>query len=103
MLVNGNRVQLQRLFLNPVRTLPTRWNAILVRESFRRGLPGATLDRVLLLGAGGAGSAVGHAALGLGVKTLLLHDVEAARADRVARRLQLMFSSAVVSAAADVA
>ncbi len=72
-------------------------------ESFRRGLSGAKLDRVLLLGAGGAGSAVGHAALGLGVKTLLLHDVEAARAGGLARRLQVMFPNVVVSAPADVA
>ena len=71
--------------------------------AFRRGLPGAKLDRVLLLGAGGAGSAVGHAALGLGVRTLLLHDVETARADRLARRLQLMFPGACVAAAGDTA
>ena len=72
-------------------------------ESFRRGLPGAKLDRVLLLGAGGAGSAVGHAALALGVRTLLLHDVEAARAHRLASRLQALFPKAGVSAVADVA
>ena len=33
-------------------------------ESVRRGLPGAALDRVVLLGAGGAGSAVAHALRG---------------------------------------
>jgi shikimate dehydrogenase len=32
----------------------------------RRGLPGAPLDRVVLLGAGGAGSALAHALRGLG-------------------------------------
>jgi quinate/shikimate dehydrogenase (NAD+) len=72
-------------------------------ESFRRGLPGARLDRVLLLGAGGAGSAAGHAALALGVRTLLVHDIEAATADRLAGRLQALFPKAGVSAAADVA
>ena len=71
--------------------------------SFRRGLPGAGLDRVLLLGAGGAGSAVGHAALALGVKTLLLHDVEAARADRLAIKLRALFPNASVASVADVA
>ena len=71
--------------------------------SFRRGLPEAKLDRVLLLGAGGAGSAVGHAALSLGVKTLLLHDVEAPSARRLAGSLQAMFPRAAVSAVADVA
>src|SRR3989338_1546837 len=35
---------------------------------FRRALPRADLSRVVLLGAGGAGAAVGHAALGLGVR-----------------------------------
>src|SRR3954469_7947190 len=39
-------------------------------ESFRRGLPGAKLDRALLIGAGGAGAAVAHALLGLGCGTL---------------------------------
>jgi shikimate dehydrogenase len=72
-------------------------------ESFRRGLPGARLDRVLLLGAGGAGSAVGHAALSLGVKTLLLHDVESARADGLAARLGPLFPAASVLAVSDVA
>src|SRR3954467_7527323 len=35
-------------------------------EGFRRGLPGASLRRVLLIGAGGAGAAVGHAVRDLG-------------------------------------
>ncbi|HEU5179136.1 MAG TPA: shikimate dehydrogenase, partial [Burkholderiales bacterium] len=34
---------------------------------FQRALPKADLSRVVLLGAGGAGAAVGYAALGLGV------------------------------------
>ena len=72
-------------------------------DSFRRGLPQAKIDRVLLLGAGGAGSAVGYAALGLGVGRLLVHDVDAARADRLARRLQIMFPQTDVSAPADLA
>ena len=72
-------------------------------ENFRRGLPGARLDGVLLLGAGGAGSAVGHAALALGVQTLLVHDVVPARAQRLASRMQVMFPKASVSAVADVA
>jgi shikimate dehydrogenase len=72
-------------------------------ESFTRGLPGARLDRVLLMGAGGAGSAAGHAALALGARALLVHDVEHARAQRLAARLQALFPQAGVSAAADVA
>ena|SRR6266850_2705561 len=54
---------------------------------FRRALPDAKLGRVVLLGAGGAGSAVAHAALGLGVEELVIVDQEPARADELARRL----------------
>ncbi|GAB1377179.1 shikimate dehydrogenase [Pararhodobacter aggregans] len=43
-------------------------------EGFRRGLPGAGLDRVLLLGAGGAGGAVAHALVDLGARRLLIRD-----------------------------
>jgi shikimate dehydrogenase len=49
------------------------------------GLPGATLDRVVQLGAGGAGSAVAYALLTAGVRELDLVDTDAARcADRAA-------------------
>jgi shikimate dehydrogenase len=54
---------------------------------FRRALPDAKLGRVVLLGAGGAGSAVAHAALGLGVEALIIVDQEPARAHELARRL----------------
>src|ERR1700690_3078220 len=50
-------------------------------ESFRRGLPGASLESVLLMGAGGAGSAVAHAALQLGVKRLTIFDELPERAE----------------------
>lgn len=56
-------------------------------ESFRRGMAGAKLDRVVLLGAGGAGAAVAHAALGLGVGKLNVFDLDAARAAHLAARL----------------
>jgi len=54
---------------------------------FQRALPKADLSRVVLLGAGGAGAAVGHAALGLGVPELLIVDVEPSRAAALASRL----------------
>jgi shikimate dehydrogenase len=47
---------------------------------FRRALPDADLSRVVLLGAGGAGSAIAHAALGLGVGRLDVVDVDPAKA-----------------------
>lgn len=43
-------------------------------ESFRRGLPHAPLDTVLLIGAGGAGGAVAHALSDLGAKRILISD-----------------------------
>ena len=49
-------------------------------ESFARGLPDVALDRVVLLGAGGAGTAVAYAALRLGVQRLAIVDVDAERA-----------------------
>jgi len=54
---------------------------------FQRALPKADLSRVVLLGAGGAGAAVGYAALGLGVSNLLVFDVEPPRAAALASRL----------------
>lgn len=56
-------------------------------ESMRAGLPDARLDRVLQMGAGGAGSAVAGALLSLGVGRLDLADVDLARATRLADRL----------------
>ncbi len=56
-------------------------------ESFRRGLPGAALGKVVVLGAGGAGSAVAHAALRLGVRDLVVVDVDSTRAAALAHRL----------------
>jgi shikimate dehydrogenase len=56
-------------------------------ENFARGLPGAPVERVVLLGAGGAGTAVAYAALGLGVRRLTIVDVELDRARACARRL----------------
>src|ERR1700754_1014064 len=60
-------------------------------ESFRRGLPGAKLDRALLIGAGGAGAAVAHALLGLDCGTLQILDTDRARAARLARALDDRF------------
>jgi len=56
-------------------------------ESFRRGLPAASTGTIVQIGAGGAGSAVGYAALDLGAKALRLFDVDGARAALLAARL----------------
>jgi shikimate dehydrogenase len=54
---------------------------------FRRVLPRADLSRVVLLGAGGAGSACGDAVLRLGADHLLIFDQDAGRASALAARL----------------
>ncbi|MFF5896191.1 shikimate dehydrogenase [Streptomyces argenteolus] len=48
--------------------------------SFARGLPDAPLDRVVQLGAGGAGAAVAHALLALGAGRLTVLDARPERA-----------------------
>lgn len=56
-------------------------------RSFRRGLEGARSDSVLLIGAGGAGSAVAFAAVELGIKRLHIYDRDHARAVALAARM----------------
>ena len=57
------------------------------REALARRLPGARTERVVLLGAGGAGAAVGQALLAGGAGELTILDVERERADALAERL----------------
>lgn len=54
---------------------------------FRRTLPAADLSRVVLLGAGGAGSAIAHAVMRLGAERLTLVDADAARSIGLADEL----------------
>jgi quinate/shikimate dehydrogenase (NAD+) len=63
----------------------TDWSGF--AEGFRRGLPDVKVDRVVLLGAGGAGAAVAHAALTLGVRELTIFDVDATRSAELAAKL----------------
>lgn len=55
---------------------------------FRRALPEADLRSVVLLGAGGAGSAIAHAVLGLGANLLHVVDVDAQRTAELVARLR---------------
>ena len=71
--------------------------------ALRRALPDADLSRVVLLGAGGAGSAIAHAALRLGVKHLVLVDRETDRAQALALALNALYGAGRVSADIDVA
>jgi shikimate dehydrogenase len=54
---------------------------------FRRALPDADLRCVVLLGAGGAGSAIAHAVLGLGATQLRIVDTDRVRAEALAKAL----------------
>jgi len=63
----------------------TDWSGF--ARSFDWGLADAALDHVVLLGAGGAGSAVAHALLTLGAGRLDIMDVDRDRATSVAESL----------------
>ena len=54
---------------------------------FAEGLPGAATDNVVLIGAGGAGAAVGDALLRLGADHLTIVDVDVERATALANEL----------------
>lgn len=58
---------------------------------FRRALPEADLGCVVLLGAGGAGSAIADAVLSLGAARLRLVDTDPARAQSLADALNLRY------------
>jgi len=72
-------------------------------EGFRRGLPGVKRDRVVQLGAGGAGSAVAQALLGEGVGQLAIADTDPARASGLAARLCGRFGAGRARSCADLA
>jgi len=79
----------------------TDWSGF--ARAFQRGLPDVSLERVVQLGAGGAGAAVAHAALTMGARALALFDVDAARAASLAAELQQRFPGAMVSAGSSLA
>ncbi|MFM5894058.1 MAG: shikimate dehydrogenase [Novosphingobium sp.] len=68
------------------------------RDSLDRGLPGRKQDRVLQLGAGGAGSAVANALLSLGTAHLEVADVDKSRAGMLSKMLGERFGTGRVSA-----
>jgi shikimate dehydrogenase len=59
--------------------------------AFKRAMPDADLSRVVLLGAGGAGSAIAHAALSLGVKHLVVVDQDNQRAIELVKNLNASY------------
>lgn len=71
-------------------------------EGFRRGLPNVARERVVQMGAGGAGAAVAHALLSEGVQQLTIFDVEFARAQGLADNLNQHFGFARAQAGEDL-
>ncbi|MDG9855948.1 MULTISPECIES: shikimate dehydrogenase [Pseudomonas] len=60
-------------------------------EGFRRNLSDAPRERVVQLGAGGAGAAVAHALLSEGVEQLTIFEVDSARAQMLVDNLNAHF------------
>ncbi len=69
----------------------------------RHALPNADLSCVVLLGSGGAGSAIAHAALGLGVAELRIVDREPDKALALMAELRSRFGATRVTAFDDMA
>ncbi len=70
---------------------------------FSRTLPKADLGRVVLLGAGGAGSAIAHAVLRLGAKQLTVVDSDGRRAAALVANLNTQYGAGRVGSTTDVA
>jgi shikimate dehydrogenase len=72
-------------------------------EAFKRNLADVVVRCVALLGAGGAGCAVAHALLTLGVRELIVVDTDADKASELVQSLQKRFGSgrAIVGMAKD--
>ncbi|MDF1792418.1 MAG: shikimate dehydrogenase [Thalassobaculaceae bacterium] len=62
-------------------------------ESFRRTMETEPMDRVVLIGAGGAGAAVANALLGCGVGTLLVADTNRTGATALVAALEARFGT----------
>jgi len=72
-------------------------------RAFRRSLPDAVTDRVVLVGAGGAGAAVGYALLDQGAEHVSIVDVDDAKAGECATRLAKRYGDDRVTVAGDLA
>ncbi|WP_336245331.1 shikimate dehydrogenase [Maritimibacter dapengensis] len=70
-------------------------------ESLRQGLPTVAREAVLLLGAGGAGGAVGHALRETAVKTIFVYDQNAGAAEALAKDIGGRATTDLATAAAE--
>jgi shikimate dehydrogenase len=71
-------------------------------KNFERGLPDVAKSHAVLLGAGGAGVAVAHAAIKLGMERLSVFDQDSDRAERLASQLNDRFGRTCAEAATDI-
>ncbi|MCI0632206.1 MAG: shikimate dehydrogenase [Phycisphaerales bacterium] len=71
-------------------------------EGLARGLPGASIDCVAVLGAGGGGAAVTYALLRLGARDIIIHDVAEGRAEALVARLAAQFPRSRLSVGSDL-
>jgi shikimate dehydrogenase len=71
-------------------------------RAFRAALPDAVQDRVVLVGAGGAGAAVGYGLLDQGAEHVAVHDVDPERAEACAVRLAKRYGDDRVTPVTDL-
>jgi len=71
-------------------------------ENFKRGLPDVAKGSAVLLGAGGAGVAVAHAAIKLGIDRLFVFDRDGERAGLLASQLNNRFSKQCAEQISDI-
>lgn len=82
----------------PTRTVGYNTDAPGFATGFTEGLPGAVTETVTLVGAGGAGAAVGHVLLDMGTEHLVVVDLDIDRATSLARELARRHRGARVDA-----
>ncbi len=71
-------------------------------KNFERGLPDVAKSHAVLLGAGGAGVAVAHATIKLGIERLSIFDQDSDRAERLASQLNDRFGRSCAGTTTDV-
>lgn len=73
------------------------------RDAVASGLPGASLERIVQIGCGGAGAATAYALLASGAARLDLFDADEARATELAVRMRQWFPDARIAAVSRLA
>jgi shikimate dehydrogenase len=72
-------------------------------ESFRRGLAGVPLGRVVQIGAGGAGAAVAYAIARLGAQETVIFDIDRGRSRALAELVNARFGAGRAAPGSDIA